>query len=154
MDSGVDFNISPPMPGDEAAWRCHWRLYLAVYDWVEIPVEIDERLWKRLLANEGATRGLIARDADGAAIGFCHFVLHESTWSEQRNFYIHDMFVEPAFRRRGVAQALVRSACALAKQWQCYQFFWHARAENLAARRLYDRLTGGPLSLCYYSLKI
>ena len=66
--------------------------------------------------HDPATLCLLA-EIDGAAAGLCFVEMRKRTC--MRNIpsaYVDDMYVSPAFRRRGVATALFRHAEALAKE--------------------------------------
>jgi GNAT superfamily N-acetyltransferase len=147
------FTISEPCPEDEADWRHNWAQYLTRYDVVVAPLT-TRIVWSRMLDPASATNGLIARDHDGRGIGFCHYILHENTWSLQPLCYLEDMFVAPDARRRGVARAFLERLRELAAQRGWTQVYWTTRVNNDPARALYDQVTGGPDPMVRYRIRI
>ena len=75
-----------------------------------------ERLGTQVVATEAALRAtlfgerpyaeVIIGDCDGQAAGFALFFHSYSTFRAQPGIYLEDLFVSPAFRKRGVATAL------------------------------------------------
>ncbi|HWV89684.1 MAG TPA: GNAT family N-acetyltransferase, partial [Burkholderiales bacterium] len=97
-------------PSDQPRWLELARGYKAFY---KTPVTDAEyqRAWKRLLANDRAW-GLGARH-DGQLVGITHYLFHSSTWNEEV-CYLQDLFVDPAFRGRGIARALIEAVAKAA----------------------------------------
>lgn len=147
------FTISMPRPEDEADWRRNWALYLTRYDVVVAPLT-TQIVWARLLDPLAATKGLVARDEEGRGIGFCHYILHENTWSLQPLCYLEDMFVAPESRRQGVARGFLDHLQALAAAEGWNQLYWTTRINNEPARALYDQVTGGPDPMVRYRIRI
>jgi len=125
---------------DEAAWRVMWGEYCAFYG-APVAEDVTRVLWARLLGGEGAVRGVLATDADGAALGFAHYVLHPHTWSEKTLCYLEDLYVSPQARGRGVGHALIEHLVAAGRQSGWGRVYWHTHTDNATARRLYDRFT-------------
>jgi GNAT superfamily N-acetyltransferase len=74
-------------------------------------------------------------------LGFAHCVVHENTWETQAVCYLEDLYVAPGARRRGAGAALLewlRNAMP-AEGWA--RLYWVTKADNVQARRLYDRFT-------------
>ncbi len=149
----ADFTISAPVPSDEMDWRQNWALYLTRYD-VEVAPATTDMVWHRLLDPLSPTKGLIARDADGRGIGFCHTIQHEITWTIEPVLYLEDMFVAPHARRQGVARALLLRLIQQVREKGLNRLYWMTRINNEPARALYDQLTGGPDALVRYSLRL
>ncbi|HEY8048878.1 MAG TPA: GNAT family N-acetyltransferase [Ramlibacter sp.] len=129
--------IRSALPSDEAAWRKLWRGYLDFYS-SNIPEEITARTWQRILDPDSAVMCVVA-EVDGQVAGFANCVVHENTWETQAICYLEDLYVEPGARGHGVGRALIewlRNAMR-AEGWA--RLYWHTRASNERARRLYDR---------------
>ena len=128
-----------------------------------------ERLSAEVIASEEALRAtlfgarpyaeVLIADCEGQPAGFALFFHSYSTFLAQPGIYLEDLFVEPAFRKRGVATALLRHLAGLAVSRDCGRLEWSALAWNrlaidfylklgaveMDAWRIY-RLTGQPLA--------
>lgn len=149
----ADFSIVPPAPEDEADWRRHWASYLTRYTVIVEPLTTDI-IWARMLDPTSSMRGLIARDADGKGIGFCHLILHDNTWSLQPFCYLEDMFVAAEHRRRGVGRAMLNAIIDLARDNRWARVYWTTWNNNAPSRALYDSVTGGADQLVHYTVKL
>jgi GNAT superfamily N-acetyltransferase len=86
-----------------------------------------------------AAEVLIARK-DGEAVGFALFFHNFSTFLGRRGLWLEDLFVLPAHRRQGCAQALLRAVAALAVERRCGRFEWSVLDWNAAAIDFYRAL--------------
>jgi GNAT superfamily N-acetyltransferase len=82
-----------------------------------------------LLATEG-----------GVPAGFALFFHNFSTFLGRRGLWLEDLFVLPAFRRRGAAQALLRALAKIAVDRGCGRFEWAVLDWNAAAIEFYRAL--------------
>jgi GNAT superfamily N-acetyltransferase len=129
--------IRAALPSDEAAWRQLWRGYCDFYR-AQIPEEVTSRTWKRILDPDAQVMCIVA-EVDGQVYGFANCVVHENTWEAQAVCYLEDLFVTPAARGHGLGTALLewlRNAMR-AEGWA--RLYWMTKADNVQARRLYDR---------------
>ena len=95
---------------DRDRWAELWRGYLDFYE-TQLPDEIYEHTWQRLIAEESPIRGLGARlDGTGAPlVGIVHYLFHAHAWSLKEVCYLQDLFVDPAARRCGIGAQIDRS---------------------------------------------
>ncbi len=149
----AEYTIAPPVPEDEADWRRHWARYLTRYDVNVAPLTTDI-VWARMLDPASTMRGLIARNAEGQGVGFCHLILHANTWSLQPFCYLEDMFIAPEYRRRGIGMAMLNRIFDMARENGWSRVYWTTWQNNTAARALYDKVIGAPDSLVRYTMKI
>ncbi|ODR99980.1 GNAT family acetyltransferase [Methyloceanibacter methanicus] len=131
--------IRDPEPGDEAAWRHLWSGYVAFYE-ASVPEAVTAQTWARILDPDSPVFATLAR-LDGTVLGFTVSVLHPSTWTSAPSCYLEDLFVAPQARGRGVGRALLDDLVSRAKQNGWSRLYWHTKATNETARRLYDRYT-------------
>lgn len=124
---------------DEAAWRTLWRGYRDFYR-AAPSQEVDDALWRALMADEGEVRGYVA-DAGAGAIGLVHYVFHKSTWSLRPICYLQDLYVGRDARGGGVAKALMLACFDDAKANDAFRVYWQTQEYNAPARSLYDTLT-------------
>ena len=78
------------------------------------------------------------------AVGFVHFVLHRSCWSEGDYCYLQDLFVAEGARNGGVGRRLIEHVYARAAAEHCARVYWLTQANNALAMRLYDRIADRP----------
>jgi hypothetical protein len=77
-------------PRDEARWRELWAIYLDFYEH-ELPDEVTDVTWRRLVGAELGFRAIVAVDADDRALGFAHLLLHPTTWAIEPSCYLEDL---------------------------------------------------------------
>ena len=53
--------------------------------------------------------------------------------------YLEDLFVDPAARGHGIGEALIQDLIDIGRERGWSRLYWHTRASNEAARRLYDK---------------
>jgi len=121
---------------DHPRWLELARGYKAFYK-TEVTDAEYQRAWKRLLANDRVW-GLGARHG-GQLVGIAHYLFHSSTWNEEV-CYLQDLFVDPAFRGRGIARALIEAVAKAALARGAERLYWLTQEHNAAARALYDKV--------------
>lgn len=122
---------------DYLGWRSLWDGYLAFYG-VEIPEEVTAKTFARLTAEGAGMQGLLAVE-DGQAVGFAHLILHLCTWDIRPSCYLEDLFVVASKRGCGIGRALLDRVVSFASDASIGRLSWHTAADNVQARRLYDR---------------
>ncbi|MGI9297256.1 MAG: GNAT family N-acetyltransferase [Gammaproteobacteria bacterium] len=127
--------ITPPSPRLRAEWRDLYFGYAAFY---RTPPPDFDIVWKWLA--EGALRGLGAADETGALRGIAHWEKILRPLHSRHLAYLHDLFVAPEMRGRGVGRQLILAAADAAKAEGCATMRWATAADNRAAMRLYDRV--------------
>ena len=123
---------------DRPRWDELWAGYLQFYE-CELPAAITQLNWKRLLDPAQQLHGLVAV-AGEHVIGFVHYHFHLSTWSATTYCYLEDLFVDPQARGAGAGRALIGAVYAAAALAGASRVYWHTRADNRAARALYDKV--------------
>ena len=137
----ADIVITPLGPQDRARWVELWRGYLEFYD-TELPPEIYDHTWQRLIAAESPIRGLGARlDSDTAPlVGITHYLFHAHAWMTGEVCYLQDLFVDATVRRQGCGAKLIEAVAAIARERGCARLYWTTKENNATARTLYDRI--------------
>lgn len=125
-------------PSHESDWRRLWDGYLR-FQGVQLPDEVTDFTWERLVGTAPRMRGRIAFRND-EMVGFAISDLHQSSWSASPSCYLEDLFVSEACRGTGVGAALVRDLIDWARDKGCARVYWHTDRGNEVARRLYDRI--------------
>jgi GNAT superfamily N-acetyltransferase len=129
--------IRPVAASDETAWREMWAGYCAA-DGTDVPEQVTAATWTRFFDPRTALKCLIA-EIDGRSVGFATYVLHPFTWGTNPQCYLEDLFVHEDARGRGVGHTLIAHLVEAAKTEGWDRVYWHTRANNVRARRLYDR---------------
>lgn len=95
--------------------------------------------WARLMEERSGMRGLCAL-ADGRMAGLVHYILHPTTGAVAPICYMQDLYVDPGFRKRGLARAMVEKLTSIGKAEKWGRIYWLAEAKNEAAQALYKTL--------------
>lgn len=97
----------------------------------------------RLLVDAGETINLIARDADGVALGFAEAALRHDYVNGCKTSpvaFLEGIFVQPEARGRGVARALVEGVEAWAQERGCTEFASDCAIDNEQSQRMHAAL--------------
>jgi GNAT superfamily N-acetyltransferase len=108
-------------------------------------VASEDDLRLALFAPRPAAEAVLA-ELDGAPAGFALFFQNFSTFLGRPGLYLEDLFVRPAFRRRGVGHALFVHMARLAEERRCGRFEWSVLDWNEPAIAFYRSLGAVPLS--------
>jgi GNAT superfamily N-acetyltransferase len=128
--------IRPIKSSDRAQWDALWQGYLTFYK-QELSAEQTELTWQRLCDGEFEMHGLVA-ELDGELVGLAHFSFTHSSWAENRDLYLEDLFVSAAVRGQGFGKALILALDEIAREEGARKVWWETHKDNATARRLYD----------------
>jgi GNAT superfamily N-acetyltransferase len=135
-----DTRLRPATPADVPALVGLIR-ELAVYEKLEHLVQATpERLAPHLFGPRPVAEAVVAEAADGAVVGFALFFTNFSTFLAQPGLYLEDLYVQPAWRGRGIGKALLRHLGALAVERGCGRFEWSVLDWNAPAIGFYEAL--------------
>jgi GNAT superfamily N-acetyltransferase len=129
----------------------------AYCDFYEVAPSDDAlRSFSRLLLADPAGEGvqLLARDDDGAAIGYATLYWSLSSLSASRIAIMDDLFVHEAARGGGVAEALIEECRARARRQGATTLNWQTARTNLRAQRVYQRVGARRAEWLDYSLEV
>jgi len=118
------------------------RLAAAFRDHLERTAPTDDafRAGFATLLEDPGTEILIARDTDGAALGYVQARYRYSAWNTALDAELEDVFVTSAARRRGIGRDLVERAVRSARDKGCRVIGLNTNERNAAALALYARL--------------
>jgi GNAT superfamily N-acetyltransferase len=133
----MHIKVRPLEPSDHADWLALFRDYVAFYG-ADVPADVVDLTWSRLMGEDAAMLGLGATSGDGRLVGMALVVFHRSTWSATGYCYLEDLYVAPAARGRGVGRALIEAVYAAADARGATRTYWVTEDDNAIARRLYD----------------
>ncbi len=130
--------IRKPTDADRAEWETLYAGYAAFYKVTQTP-EMRATVWGWIHDPVQQTEGLVA-ELDGQLIGLTHFRPYSRPLSASIGGFLDDLFVDPAARGSGAAQALIDAVCdtGRARGWTVIR--WITAEDNYRARGLYDRV--------------
>jgi GNAT superfamily N-acetyltransferase len=129
-------NVIGLRPDDRPAWEELFCGYNAFYGrtW---PTERYEQAWREF--QRGDRVYALGARLDDRLVGIAHFLVHASTTSPDV-CYLQDLFTAVDVRGKGVGRALIAATEAWAREHGCDRLYWHTKADNHAARLLYDKV--------------
>lgn len=137
--NGDGLVIAAVRPADRADWQRLFAGYCAFYNVTSSQSQSD-LVWAWLHEPSSPATGLLARSADGTAVGLVHYRTWQWTLQATVGCFLDDLFVDPAYRRHGAARALIAAVAEIAERngWRTVR--WITRQGNADARRLYDQV--------------
>ena len=131
-------------PADTAGFLRLYAGYLDFYG-AEVPAATVEATLRRALDPASQIFCRVAA-GEGGLTGFAVCVLHEGTWVTAPVCYLEDLYVRPAFRRRGLARALLSRLAQVCLERGYTRLSWAVLNWNTDAITLYDAVGGVPQS--------
>ncbi len=134
----ADFRIRPATPADVPLILRLIRA-LAVYEKMEDQVVATEDLLNEWLFEKKIANVLIA-EVDGSAVGFALWFHNFSTFLGRGGIWLEDLYVEPAYRGRGIGKQLLAHLAAYAVANGCGRLEWCCLDWNEPSIRFYRSL--------------
>jgi GNAT superfamily N-acetyltransferase len=119
---------------------------LADYERLSHEAVATEEILRETLFGPRRSAEVAIGDFKKEAVGFVLFFHNYSTFLGRSGIYIEDLFVEEAFRRRGVGRALLTHVAKIARQRQCGRLEWSVLDWNEPAIRFYKQLGAVPMN--------
>ena len=132
----MNLSIRPVELRDKERWLELWKGYLTFYK-TEFSADKTEVTWKRLLDPNFNLYCLLA-ERDGQTMGMTTFNFQNSTWSQNGQCLLEDLFVDQTIRGQGTGRALIDAVIIEAKTRGCSRVYWNTDETNQTARKLYD----------------
>ena len=111
--------------------------YLEFYRQPAAPATARRFLRERLKRGEAK---IFLAMLDGEPVGFVQLYPTFTSIAMKKAWVLYDLFVSPAARKRGVAQALMKRAQKLGAQTGAAELVLETATTNRAAQRLYKKL--------------
>ncbi|MCI0452707.1 MAG: GNAT family N-acetyltransferase [Candidatus Latescibacteria bacterium] len=99
----------------------------------------EESLHAALFGEAPAARALLTF-VDGKPIGYATYFFSFTSMMGRRALWLDDLFVDPAFRGKGIGKALMAYLASIALENQCARFEWIVLGWNTAAIEFYQGL--------------
>lgn len=100
---------------------------------------VTTETWARLTDPDFQIFGLCA-ELNGKMVGLVHYVLHPTTGSLANVCYMQDVYVDPEFRKKGIARLLVMEVSKIGFKEKWARVYWLAEEDNKAAQALYENI--------------
>jgi GNAT superfamily N-acetyltransferase len=124
------------------------RLIRALAEYEKLSGEVvasEAALAQTLFGDRPAAEVLLAEEG-GRAVGFALFFQNYSTFLGKPGLYLEDLFVEPAFRGKGLGKQLLQAIARLAVERGCGRFEWAVLDWNEPAIGFYRSLGARPMA--------
>lgn len=129
--------VRPLGESDAARWRELFLAYGAFYE-TAFTDEVLDRVWALLRTEGSGIDGLVA-ERDGRVVGIAHYRSHPDTFTGGRDWYLDDLFVDPAARGAGAGRALIEHIAELSAGTGG-SLRWITADTNETAQALYDKI--------------
>jgi GNAT superfamily N-acetyltransferase len=129
------------------------RLYCDFYEVAPSDADLCN-LFESLLEDPSQGIQLIARDGDGAAIGFATIYWTWQTLSAARCAVMNDLYVIEEARGEGIADRLIESCAELCRSNGVSSLVWQTALDNSRAQAVYDRVGAQRSTWLDYSLDL
>lgn len=139
-----DFIIRPAAPQDVPLILAFIR-ELAEYEKLSDQVTASEELLVEWLFKKQKAEVLIG-ELDGQSVGYALFFYNFSTFLGRAGIYIEDIFVRPAFRKKGYGKAFFKYLAGLCHQRGCGRLEWACLDWNKPSIKFYLSLGAQPLN--------
>jgi GNAT superfamily N-acetyltransferase len=97
---------------------------------------------------------LVAREGDGAPIGFAAVGWKWSSLRGARVAIMEDLFVDPDARRSGAGQALIEAVAERARSHGAPALLWETALDNKRAQSVYERVGANGETWLEYELEL
>jgi len=118
---------------------------LADYERLSHEVTADAATLRRSLFGARPVAEVVIAEVDGTPVGFALFFHNFSTFLGLPGIYIEDLYIEPAWRGKGIGRALLSYVARLAKERGCGRLEWAVLDWNESAIAFYKKLGARPL---------
>ena len=135
----VAFDIRPAQREDVPAIHAMIRALAEYEKLAHLCVATLADLDAALFGPRPAAEALIAR-RNGEPAAFALFLHNYSTFLGRRGLWLEDLFVLPAHRRQGCANALLKALAHIARERGCGRFEWSVLDWNAPAIEFYQSL--------------
>ena len=113
---------------------------LADYERLSHEVEATEEILRESLFGTRPGAEVLFGCVEGEPVAFAVFFHTFSTFVGRHGLYLEDLYVKPAFRRQGIARALLSQLARIAKERNCGRMEWAVLNWNKPAIEFYESL--------------
>jgi GNAT superfamily N-acetyltransferase len=135
----ADLRISPAQLSDVPVILSFVRK-LAEYEKLSHEVVADEDTLRESLFSANPTAEVLLAYVGDNPVGFAVYFRNFSTFLGRSGMYLEDLFVEPAYRGRGIGKAILAHVAKVAKERGCQRLNWAVLNWNRPASEFYRGL--------------
>lgn len=156
----MEFTIARVTQGDLPELVALMRAYCAFYEetaGIAQPSDVDLAAFSRALLADPEREGvqLMAWSVDdGTPLGFATIFWTWSTLAAARLAVMNDLYVDPAARGTGLAEALIAACRDEARTHGASRLAWQTAPDNLRAQAVYARVGGERSQWLDYDLPV
>ena len=136
MATGEKISVMFLDSSHRAAWNELYAAYAEFYN-TSLSADSADTVWQWL--EDGQLCGAIA-EVGGVVCGLAHWQIILRPLHACQIAYLHDVFVHPQTRGKGVGNMLISFAGLQAQLSGCDMMRWATAADNKTAMRLYDHI--------------
>ncbi len=126
-------------PEHRKAWETIYTGYAHFYGVAQTPA-MRETVWAWIQDPAHEVEGVVALDEAGKPVGLAHFRAFARPLSASTGGFLDDLFVDPASRGTGAAEALIEAVAAEGRKRGWSVIRWITAGDNARARKVYDRM--------------
>lgn len=130
---------------EDAALILRFIRALAVYEKLEDSVVADEDKIRQTLFGDKPYAEVLIAEWNGEPAGFALFFHNYSTFLAKPGIYLEDLFVDPAYRGKGIGKSLLSSLARIAVDRDCGRLEWSVLDWNEPAIGFYKKLGAVPM---------
>ena len=119
---------------------------LAEYEKLSHSVTADEKLLTENLFGKNRYAEVVFAEYDGKLAGQALFFYNFSTFKGKPGIYLEDLYVRPAFRKKGIGKELLKYLIELAKVKNCGRIEWVVLDWNQSAIDFYKGIGAEPMN--------
>lgn len=134
----MDLLLRDLRPEDKPQWLELWARYLLFYE-QELSEEQTELTWQRLLHAKDGLHAVVA-EVDSQLVGLAHYYWTPSTWQQNKDLYLEDLFVSPSVRGGGVGRKLIQALVDICLKAGGSKVHWQTHHTNKTAIALYEKV--------------
>lgn len=140
--------IRPIATKDRPVWEDLFAGYATFYK-VEQTAQMRQTVWDWLMDDAHSSNALVACDDTGKVVGFTHYRPFVSQLKAATNGFLDDLYVDPAARGSGAAEALIDGVRAVARDKGWGVVRWITADDNYRGRGVYDKLAARTMWITY-----
>lgn len=144
----MSVTVRPLKAQDRARWDVLYKGYADFYGVPQTP-EMRDKVFGWLMDPDHTSAGLVAEDETGTSIGLTHYRPFASPLRAIDNCFLDDLFVDPAQRGSGAAEALIEGVAEVARQRGWGVVRWITADDNYRGRGVYDKVAKRTMWVTY-----
>lgn len=144
LDEG-SYTIRPAQPDDASAVVALTKEQITYHNKFlsESEQETPQFTKKRFLKDgfgENAAFHMLVAEVNGKVMGYLMYFPYYSLWDAHRVLHVHDIYVSPICRGKGLGKKLLAYAAQIARDGGFKSLMWNVHRKNQSALKLYESI--------------